>query len=104
MNLGHSKWGTASLSEETPHGRWGLIAADGAPENVVQLVVVHFVGFVEIHAIGGGGAGSGGGVERVERRARFLGGVGGRVGLRLEGRGHRARGRVELRHRAQSEE
>src|ERR1035437_2588256 len=81
-------------SKKATHGRRRRVAADRAPEDVVQLVVVVLVSFLAMHA----GAPratpprrSPRGVGRVpleERDARLLGGIRGRVGLVLEGGGH----------------
>src|ERR1035438_8593010 len=91
-------------SKKAAHGRRRRVAADRAPEYVVQLVVVVLVSLFEFHM---GGTARGGGIGRVllkERNARLLGGVRGRVGLALEGGGHGPRAGIEVRHGLQSQE
>src|ERR1035438_1569243 len=90
-------------SKKAAHGRRRRVAADCAPEYVVQLVVVVLVSLFEFHM---GGAGRGGGVGRdgvKEGKARLVGGGRGRVGLALEGGGHGARAGIEVRHGLQSQ-
>src|ERR1022692_3462562 len=90
-------------SKKATHGRRRRVAADRAPEYVVQFVVVVLGGLLEIHV---GGAARGGGIGRVlrkERNAWLFGGVRGRVGLALEGGGHGPRAGVEVRHGLQSQ-
>src|ERR1017187_652087 len=90
-------------SKKAAHGRRRWVAADRAPEDIVQLIVVVLVSLFEIHV---GGAAGGGGMGRVplqERNARLFGGVRSRVGLALEGGGHGPRAGIEVRHGLQSQ-
>src|ERR1035441_11018013 len=90
-------------AKNAAHRRRWRVCADGAPEDVVQFVVVVLVSFLEVHARrarGGGPRGHPGGrVLLIERNARLLGGVRGRGGLALEGGGHGEIGRGSGRER-----
>ena len=90
-------------AEIAAHRRGRRVFANGAPQNIVQRVVVVLVRFVEIHARRRS-RGRGVGIPLVQGDARLLGGVRGRVGLALERRRHDARPRVEVRHGLQAEQ
>src|SRR5262249_21707555 len=104
QSINHQIHSSSRLREIASRSCGWFRASDGAPEDLVEFVVVDAILLEKVHASGGGGSGGGGGVPLFEAHAGLFGDIRPRIRARGEGVAHGGGRGVELRHGTQAQD